>query len=177
MSRRVSEAEKRPHRPASRWSWWKAVLWRSVIGAFVMGTVTVAAVFAVYNQMAKGYDLVLLGEMPERTVVLDAKGEVMGRLHGQDRIVVPLSEVSPHFIKALLAREDTRFYRHSGIDMIGVARATLRNVKEGRIVQGASTLTMQLARNSYPDLDDRSFHRKLVEMMLARRMAPSWSVT
>jgi len=136
----------------------------------IMGVLTGAVVLGVYSQLAKGYDLAELGEMPERTVVLDSKGQVMGRLHGEDRIVVSLAEVSPWFVKALLAREDTRFYRHSGIDFIGVLRAMIRNLKDGRIVQGASTLTMQLARNSYPDLDDRSFHRKLLEMMLARRI-------
>jgi penicillin-binding protein 1A len=136
----------------------------------IMGFLTGAVVLGVYSQLAKGYDLAELGEMPERTVVLDSKGQVMGRLHGEDRIVISLAEVSPWFIKALLAREDTRFYRHSGIDFIGVLRAMIRNLRDGRIVQGASTLTMQLARNSYPDLDDRSFHRKLLEMMLARRI-------
>lgn len=160
----------RPLRPASLWSWWKGVILRGLIGMGIMGCLTGAVVLGVYSQLAKSYDLTELGEMPERTVVVDSKGQVIGRLHGEDRIVVSLAEVSPWFIKALLAREDTRFYRHSGIDFIGVARAMIRNVKDRRIVQGASTLTMQLARNSYPDLDDRSFHRKLLEMMLARRI-------
>ena len=159
-----------PHRPASRWAWWKDVLWRLALGIGLLAVLTTALVLGVYSQLAKSYDLTELGEMPERTVVLDSKGQVLGRLHGEDRIVVSLAEVSPWFVKALLAREDTRFYRHSGIDFFGVARATLRNLRERRVVQGASTLTMQLARNSYPDLDDRSFHRKILEMMLARRI-------
>ncbi len=159
-----------PHRPATRWAWWRGVFLRLLTGICLLGTLTVVLVIGVYHQLAKGYDLSELGEMPERTVVLDSKGQVLGRLHGEDRIVVSLAEVSPLFIKALLAREDTRFYRHSGVDYIGVTRAMIRNLREGRIVQGASTLTMQLARNSYPDLDDRSFHRKVLEMMLARRI-------
>lgn len=159
-----------PHRPASRWAWWRGVLLRLAAGIALLAALTIALILTVYSQLAKSYDLTELGEMPERTVVLDRKGRVLGRLHGEDRIVVSLAEVSPWFIKALLAREDTRFYRHSGIDYIGVARAMLRNLRDRRIVQGASTLTMQLARNSYPDLDDRSFHRKILEMMLARRI-------
>jgi penicillin-binding protein 1A len=113
--------------------------------------------------------------MPERTMVMDSQGELLGRMYGENRIVVPFSQVSPDFIKALLAREDSRFYDHSGIDYVGVARAFVRNIKDGRVVQGASTITMQLARNSYPDLNDRSFHRKLLEMMLARRIEKVWS--
>ncbi len=145
------------------------------MGLSLLVTVAGAITLGVYAQLAKRYDLTKLGEMPERTMVLDAQGVLLGRMHGENRIVVPISEVSPHFIKALLAREDSRFYSHGGIDYIGVARATVRNLKEGRVVQGASTLTMQLARNSYPDLNDRSFHRKLLEMMLARRIERMWS--
>ena len=141
----------------------------------LLGTLAGACVIAYYSHLAKKYDLSELGQMPQRTVVLDARGELMGRMHGENRIVVPISEVSPHFVKALLAREDARFYDHGGIDFRGVARAFVRNVKDRRIVQGASTITMQLARNSYTDLNDRSIHRKLVEMMLARRIEKACS--
>lgn len=166
----------KPQKPPGRRShllrrgWLRNVLVRVFFGLLALGALTGAVVIAVYSQLAKGYDLAKLGQMPERTVVFDCKGAVLGRMHGENRIVVPLEQVSPHFIDALLAREDARFYRHSGIDYIGVMRAMLRNVKDRRIVQGASTITMQLARNSFPDLDDRSFHRKLLEMMLARRI-------
>lgn len=138
-------------------------------------TISAAVVVGVYSQMAKRYDLTQLGRMPERTMVMDAQGELLGRMHGENRIVVPISQVSRDFIQALLAREDSRFYQHRGIDYIGVLRAFVRNVKDGHVVQGASTITMQLARNSYPDLNDRSFHRKLLEMMLARRIERLWS--
>ncbi|MES2506870.1 MAG: PBP1A family penicillin-binding protein, partial [Verrucomicrobiota bacterium] len=138
-------------------------------------TLAIAGTIAFYSHLARQYDLSKLGEMPERTVVLDAQGEMLGRMHGENRIVVPLSQVSPFFVKALLAREDSRFYDHGGIDYVGVARATVRNIKDRRVVQGASTITMQLARNSYPDLNDRSFHRKMLEMMLARRIEGYWT--
>lgn len=166
-----------PHKPPPRHSWWRrwlrALLLLGLAGC-LLTVVAAAGVIAYYSKLALRYDLTRLGEMPERSLVLDADGEVLGRMHGENRIVVPLSQVSPHFIEALLAREDSRFYKHGGIDPVGVARAFVRNVKEGRVVQGASTITMQLARNSYPDLNDRSFHRKLVEMMLARRIERHW---
>ncbi len=143
---------------------------KTAMFASLAATLSGAGVITYYSHLAKQYDLAGLGQMPQRTIVLDARGELMGRMHGENRIVVPISEVSPHFIKALLAREDARFYDHGGIDYKGVVRAFIRNVKDGRIVQGASTITMQLARNSYVELNDRSIHRKLVEMMLARRI-------
>jgi penicillin-binding protein 1A len=161
---------KRP-RAASRWGRWRQLAVFILMGGSLLATLSAAVVIAVYSQWAKEFDLSKLGQMPERTVVYDFKGEVLGRMHGENRIVVPLSEVSPWFIKALLAREDARFYAHRGVDYVGVVRAAVRNLKDGRIVQGASTLTMQLARNSYPELgDDRNIHRKLLEMMLARRI-------
>ncbi|HEY1082774.1 MAG TPA: PBP1A family penicillin-binding protein [Prosthecobacter sp.] len=167
-----------PHRAPKRVSRWRG-LWRALLLLVLLGglalTLAVAGVVAYYSHLAMQYDLTKLGEMPERTVVLDAQGEMLGRMHGENRIVVPLSQISPHFVKALLAREDSRFYNHNGIDYIGVARAALRNLKDRKVVQGASTLTMQLARNSYPDLNDRSFHRKLLEMMLARRIERMWT--
>lgn len=167
-----------PHRPPiklSRWQRWRRLLLFLTMCGSLLLTLIVAVTLGVYSYLARQYDLSKLGEMPERTVVLDAQGELLGRMHGENRIVVPLSQVSPHFIKALLAREDARFYDHSGIDYKGVARAAVRNFKDGRVVQGASTITMQLARNSYPDLNARSFHRKLLEMMLARRIERYWS--
>lgn len=167
-----------PHRPpprVSRWSKWRRWAVFGIMGVSLLATVALAVVIGIYSQLAKKYDLAALGQMPERTMVFDSAGELLGRMHGENRIVVPLSQVSPDFVKALLAREDSRFYSHSGIDYVGVVRAFVRNMKERRVVQGASTLTMQLARNSYPDLNDRSFHRKMLEMMLARRIERVWT--
>ena len=173
MKKNPTPAKKPIKRPKvmSRWERWKRLAIFLFMGSTLLATLAGAIVIAVYSHWAKEFDLTKLGQMPERTVVYDFKGEVLGRMHGENRIVVKLNEVSPWFVKALLAREDARFYSHSGIDYVGVARAAVRNVKDGRIVQGASTLTMQLARNSYPELgDDRNIHRKLLEMMLARRI-------
>jgi penicillin-binding protein 1A len=144
-----------------------------VIALGIAALMCAALIAMVYWHLARDYDLSKLGAMPERTVVVDRNGEVLGRLHGQNRIVVPLSDVSPHFTRALLAREDSRFYQHSGVDYVGVLRAMVRNVKEQKVVQGASTITMQLARNSYPGLDEKTLHRKLLEVMLARRIEAS----
>jgi penicillin-binding protein 1A len=167
-----------PHRPPprqTRWGKWQRILMLGLMCLSLLASISAAVVIGIYSQMAKRYDLTQLGRMPERTMVMDAQGELLGRMHGENRIVVPISQVSSDFIQALLAREDSRFYEHRGIDYIGVMRAFVRNIKDGRVVQGASTLTMQLARNSYPDLNDRSFHRKLLEMMLARRIERLWS--
>ena len=58
-----------------------------------------AVVIGVYSHLAKAYDLTKLGDMPERTIVMDYKGEVLGRMHGENRIIVPLSEVSRMYLR------------------------------------------------------------------------------
>ncbi|MEC7861469.1 MAG: PBP1A family penicillin-binding protein [Verrucomicrobiota bacterium] len=130
----------------------------------------IGLVLGVYSLMAKNYDLKKLGEMPRSSVVFDCHGNEIGKLHGTGARFVPIHQVSPHFVKALLIREDARFYDHGGIDPTGVLRAVYRNVFRNKR-EGASTITMQLARNSFRELmSQKTLHRKLIEVMLARRI-------
>ncbi len=138
--------------------------------ALLVAAVAIGAVIIVYGRIAAQYDLSKLGAMRQRSIVLDCKNREIGKLHGENRVVVPLSKVSPNFIKALVAREDARFYEHGGVDWVGVARAMVRDLREKKAAQGASTLTMQLARNSFDDLSAKTMTRKLTEVMLARRI-------
>jgi penicillin-binding protein 1A len=79
---------------------------------------------------------------------------------------VKLSAVSPHFINALLATEDRRFYEHHGVDVIALARAIGRDIVQRRLLEGGSTLTQQLARNVFLS-NERSLRRKIREAILA----------
>src|SRR5467141_3382245 len=141
---------------------WKVALLLLLAGA-------VFAVFLFYGTWAQIFDMKNVGEMPERCTVYDVDGKIYSRLAGANRLKVSLSEVSPQFIAAVLAREDTRFYEHKGIDWRGVLRALFRDVLSRSAKEGASSLTMQLARNSLP-LGGRTFSRKLLEAMVALRI-------
>src|SRR2546429_2478617 len=141
---------------------WKITLLLLLAGA-------VFAVFLFYGTWAQTFDMKNVGEMPERSTVYDVDGKIYSRLAGANRLKVSLSEVSPQFIAAVLAREDTRFYEHKGIDWRGVLRALARDVLSRSAKEGASSLTMQLARNSLP-LGGRTFSRKLLEAMVALRI-------
>src|SRR5689334_19841691 len=141
---------------------WKITLLLLLAGA-------VLAVFLFYGTWAQTFDMKKVGEMPERSTVYDVDGKIYSRLAGANRLRVSLSEVSPQFIAAVLAREDTRFYEHKGIDLRGVLRALVRDVLSMSAKEGASSLTMQLARNSLP-LGGRTFSRKLLEAMVALRI-------
>src|SRR4051794_18832224 len=127
------------------------------------------AVFLFYGTWAQTFDMKNVGEMPERSTVFDVDGKIYSRLAGANRLKVSLSEVSPEFIAAVLAREDTRFYDHKGIDWRGILRALVRDVLSMSAKEGASSLTMQLARNSLP-LGGRTFSRKLLEAMVSLRI-------
>ena len=81
--------------------------------------------------------------------VFDKDGELVGEFFIQKRLSVALREIPEVMIEATIAFEDRKFYRHWGIDIIGIARAFLQNIKAGRTKQGASTITQQLARNLF----------------------------
>ncbi len=153
----------------ARWPWLWRWIFRGVAWGTIFGMLALLALIGFYSFLASRYDLANVGRMPERTVVYDSEGREIGRLHGENRIVVKLSEVAPFFIQALLSREDNEFYEHGGIHWKGVGRALYRRVSDGA-KQGASTITMQVANNSFGLGKDQSLHRKLVEMALARRV-------
>jgi penicillin-binding protein 1A len=136
-------------------------------------------VSTVYVVRSLRYDVAQVGEMPERSIIFDRNRNELGRLHGEHREIVDLEHVSPNFINPLLAREDRRFRSHFGVDPRGVARAIVQNVKRKHFAQGASTLTMQLARNAFGLSQDgpkwRQFDRKLLEVALAFRLEARFS--
>ena len=139
-----------------------------------MGFLLVAAVCVTYAMWASTFNLEDVQQMRERSTVFDMDGKVFSRLAGENRIVVPSEAVSRSFKEALLAREDTRFYSHRGVDPVGIARAVLRNVSRGGASEGASTLTQQLARNSFT-LGGKTLHRKLLEAFVALRIEQKYS--
>lgn len=146
-----------------------------LLGALCVITLTGGIIFFQYDLRAARYDMGAVGRIPMETRVLDANGGLIGYLHGENvGITVPLESISPYFIEALLAREDSRFFRHHGIDQFGVVRAWIRNFKEKRAVQGASTITMQLSRMTY-GLTGKTMERKLLEMAIARRIEKRYS--
>jgi penicillin-binding protein 1A len=100
------------------------------------------------------------------TELYDDHGRVIGSFALQRRVVANYDDFAPVLRDALVSIEDKDFYRHSGINFWRIVGAAYRDIESGGKVQGASTLTMQLARNLFLS-PDRSFHRKVQEAMLA----------
>jgi penicillin-binding protein 1A len=128
----------------------------------------------IVSGVALGYFALTLPDTGELTraerrasvTILAADGSLLttfGDLFGQP---LSLKEMSPYLPKAVIATEDRRFYRHFGVDPIGLGRALLANISAGRIVQGGSTITQQLAKNLFLT-PERSLSRKIQETLLA----------
>lgn len=140
--------------------------WRGAVLLMIWGTIIGGSLIAWY-----AYDMPDIRQVaqPERRpaiTLLADDGTVFkryGDLYGQR---VTLKDVPPNLVNAILAIEDRRFYSHFGVDVIGLLRAFTSNVAAGRVVQGGSTLTQQLAKNLFLT-PQRTTRRKVQEMLLA----------
>ena len=148
------------------------IIWIALTGICTL-SLTLAAVFLYLNPQipdAESYRHVKL-ETPLR--VFTADEALIAEFGERRRIPIPFDQVPPHFINALLDTEDKRFYQHSGIDFISLTNDTFGLIKslllEGSLGPGASTITMQLARNISFSLE-RRFLRKFKEMLLALKI-------
>ena len=106
---------------------------------------------------------------PGTVTVLSADGQVIQKLGPATREKVTAGRMPPLLQKAFIAAEDRRFYQHDGIDPVGIARAMLRNLRQGSVEEGASTITQQLARTVFLS-QDRTIVRKLKEALLAGKL-------
>ncbi|MBI5078739.1 PBP1A family penicillin-binding protein, partial [Candidatus Saganbacteria bacterium] len=106
----------------------------------------------------------------ESTILYSSDGKILARFHREEnRQVVPLSKISVHFQNAVIATEDPRFREHHGLDFLGIIRAGVKNFAYGRVVEGGSTITQQLARNLFLT-KKKTLLRKLAEALLALRI-------
>ena len=146
--------------------------WVLITPVAVFLTVSTLFLFRFYLEfkaLAGKFDLQDLGQMESAALVYDRRGELLGRFFTHDRDPVSFSHISKSMLDAVVAAEDQRFWSHNGIDYLGIARAALANWSAGRIRQGASTITQQLARNSF-ELKERTYRRKMLEIALASRI-------
>jgi penicillin-binding protein 1A len=143
-----------------------------IFAVFLLG-----AVVGVYQYFARDLPSTARLENFEpslKTQVFAADSSLIGELYQQNRVLIPLEDIPEHFTDAIIAIEDRKFYSHWGVDLFGIVRATIRNLQAGEIVQGASTITQQLARNLFT-MFDVSMTRKIKEMILALKIERTYS--
>src|SRR3954469_21103851 len=124
---------------------------------------------SVLSVEAQTFDLSKLEQMESASVILDRNDKIFGQIYVENRETVPYEQLPRDLINAVVAVEDNKFYQHGGYDLSGIVRAALRNFTAGHVRQGASTITQQLARNSFA-LKERTFRRKLLEIILSKRI-------
>jgi len=116
----------------------------------------------------------LKGYMPdEASVIVDQNGDEIGKLYLTRRVVVSIDSLPEHVSQAFVAMEDKRFFDHGGVDWRRVVGAAATNVRAGGIEEGSSTITMQLARNLFPDqlpARKRTLWRKVAEARVATQI-------
>ncbi|MGJ8656142.1 MAG: transglycosylase domain-containing protein [Akkermansiaceae bacterium] len=162
------------HNKTKRWSTFPKWAARITFPPLILGLIFFTILWSIYSSRASIiFDKELVAKMPSRSTILDRNGEPVGHLHGDNRFLAKYENVSDHFIKALIAREDARFYQHSGVDLRGLARSAKVLILEGSR-QGGSTLSMQLAENSFR-YDGKSIDGKFLEMALAKKIEANFS--
>jgi len=106
---------------------------------------------------------------PAVTQVFAADGSLMAEYSRQRRYVIPLNQLPPHVVMAFVSAEDGEFFHHKGVDLAGIIRAAIKNFRAGRVVQGGSTITQQVAKALLLS-PQRTYIRKIKEWILAYRM-------
>ncbi len=139
----------------------------AVVALFV--TVFFSSVVFDLQAQANGFELNKLDQMESASVILDRNGKIFGQIYVENHETVPYEKLAPDLINAVIAVEDAKFYEHHGYDLLGIIRAALKNLTAGHVRQGGSTITQQLARNSF-SLKERTYRRKLLEIFLAKRI-------
>jgi penicillin-binding protein 1A len=126
-------------------------------------------VYDIFHDLPSASELRDIGSMAQATTLYDRNNQPAFTIFQERRIERPLSDISPHLVDAVIAVEDQRFYEHRGIDLIRIFAAAAANLREHRAAQGGSTLTQQLARQSFLT-SDKTLRRKVKEAILAWRL-------
>ena len=135
---------------------------------------SVAGVLISYAASAPELDPAAL-EAVEASYIFDREEREIAQLHAaENRVIVPIEEIPKQLQEAFIAIEDERFHKHKGVDLLGLGRAVLVNIREGSFAQGASTITQQLIRNAMLDPGKR-IERKVQEIWLALQLERRYS--
>ncbi len=171
--RRVEKTrEPRPPRDGKQWAWF-AAKWIAISGLLLvaLGTASLAALFWHYGSDPDLPSIEALRNYQPAQVkrVVTPDGKLIGEIFEQRRSVVAYDELPPHLVQAFVSAEDKGFWKHEGIDYIGMMRAAIVNLRSGKKKQGASTITQQVVKNLLLTRA-RTFKRKFQEIILARRL-------
>ena len=161
----------------------RLVLWVGIPGIIIgiVGGILMYRYLSPFYQRSKGYDITQIDKVELPSIIFDSKNREIGRMYVENRSVISIDQMPQLLIDSLLAQEDQRFWENNGVDWIGIGRMAYLNLKAGKVTQGASTITMQLARNAFNlksealKRDEGGKERKIVEIFLASRIGRKYS--
>jgi penicillin-binding protein 1A len=153
---------------------WVSILKWSVLAGLVgtaLVAATVAFTFWMYGRAPKLPNITKLADYKPAlvTTILDSNDRRIGEIYTQRRTYVTYDKIPPIVVDAFVAAEDNTYWTHAGIDYVGMARAFFANLRAGKKTQGASTITQQVVKNLLLT-PERTFRRKIQEIILARRL-------
>src|SRR5712664_895485 len=146
------------------------------VAAFIVGgfAILISMNLADLKNQAATFDLAKLEQMESASVILDRNDKIFGQIYVENRETIPYEQLPRDLVNAVISVEDAKFYQHHGYAISGILRATFKNLVAGHVRQGASTITQQLARNSFA-LKGKTFRRKLLEIFVARRIEDNFN--
>ncbi len=150
-------------------SWWLMLFLGMVVTVVVFAVGIGVAVYSHVMEGLPSVDALRHYRPPVVTSFYASDGSLVAEFFHERRYVVPFEDIPPHVVKAFLAAEDSRFYEHPGVDIWGVLRAALANLKAGSIVQGGSTITQQVVKSLLLS-PERTWQRKIREAVLAYKI-------
>jgi penicillin-binding protein 1A len=159
-----------PRQPAPRrsWRWWQISL-LGLGAAILLGGLAVGGLIWHLSKDLPALEQLGTYQPSMVTQVYSSDQRLIGQFFIERRILTPVAEIPERLRRAVIAVEDVRFFEHPGLDYIGMLRAAWTNVRRGGKVEGASTITQQLARSLFLS-SERTFDRKLRELILAYKM-------
>ena len=146
----------------------RALFWLSALAATAASLALIMVITVIWPDLPPT-SVVQDIRLKEPLRVFSVDGKLMGEFGDERRITVRIEDTPRNLINAVLAAEDDRFFSHHGVDPLGVLRALITNLKSGQTRQGASTITMQVARNYFLSRE-KTYTRKIKEALLAFKL-------
>jgi penicillin-binding protein 1A len=152
---------------------WQIALF-AVTGVFVLGVFLAASVALVLTPTLPSLEDLSGDKLKVPLRIYTSEGTLIAEFGEERRIPIKIGEAPPRLIQAILAAEDDAFYYHQGVDFQGILRAAINNLRRGRTSEGASTITMQVARNYFLS-PEKTYTRKIKEVLLAFKIEREFS--
>lgn len=166
----MKRVERRQQQKLTGRIWSKVKDKKIMLKVIAVGSVFLLCCFLIFNIFIWASDVSKLEEpTPQPTIIYDQNGDIASKVTGSKIDGVSIGQIPEHLIHAVIATEDQKFYKHSGINMIGIVRALTQNMMSGEIVAGGSTITQQLAKNVFLT-QERTYTRKLKELILTKKI-------